>query len=115
MNSYTPSKRHQLALALPPLVPKKHTRLRPSHRAVTLGHHGASNTADLVTAGNHNSLTKHDDADAKLSVETLRWGLQLIPLCREKRTSWLYLDVKPPKLTRKIERPQRMTGPVQMR
>ena len=60
----------KLGTARAPLGPHPGARnllgFRPSHRAVTLGHHGASNTAGLVNAGNHVQLTKHDDADAKL-------------------------------------------------
>jgi hypothetical protein len=55
-----------------------------------LGHHGASNTADLVIAGNHVELTKHDDADAKLSSR---------------------LDVKPPQAYEETEEPQRNDWP----
>jgi hypothetical protein len=58
-----------------------------------LGHHGASNTADLVIAGNHVELTKHDDADAKLFVETRRKAA--------------------PSLRRKLKNHSAMTGPIQ--
>ena len=63
-----------------------------------------------MIAGSHIPLTKHDDADAKLVVEALRWGLQLGPLCCEARLA-VVRDGKPPKLTKEKTPAKTEDGP----